>query len=114
MSWKLPASISRLAVVFVAIGSTTLIATHWYSRAFDGNPIRLAKDNEGVVRLMTKLEALEERLESSKRLAAAAPNDMARAAVADAWLGAARAEEKRLKLAGLEIRAAHTAQDLEL
>lgn len=115
MSWKLPSSISRLSVVFVALGSTLLIATHWYSRAVDGNPIRLAKDSEGVVRLMTKLEVLEERLEASQRLAAAAPKDTARAAVAEAWLGAKRAEEKRLQLAGLETRAApHTAQDLGL
>ena len=114
MSWKLSASVSRYSVIFVALGTTALLGTHWYQRAIDGNPITLAKDGEGVVRFMTKLEALEARAESSQRLAIASPDDTARAAVAEAWQHAAQDEAKRMRLAGVETQGVMTTRDLEL
>jgi len=109
--WHLPASVSRAAVVVCALGSTALSGSFWYARAIDGDPVRLARGADGAVRLMTRLEALEERAAAAAALAAAAPGDAARVAVVGAWRGAIDAERARLRAAGVDPDAAAAADD---
>ena len=115
MSFRLPASISRLSVILAVAGSTALSGFYWYARFIDGDPVRLMRGEDGVVRLMSKLEALEERVAAADARAAASPHDESCAAAAHAWRGAARAEVARLKAAGLEpLPTAQSADELEI
>jgi hypothetical protein len=112
---RLPASISRVSVIFALAGSTALSGYYWYARAIDGDPVRLMRGEDGVVRLMSKLEALEERVVAADARAAAFPHDESCTTAAHAWRGAARAEVARLKAAGLEpLPIARSAGELEI
>lgn len=55
---SLPFSASRLAVLGVSAFTVTLTGVFWYQRAFNANPMRLAKDADGVYRYMTKADLL--------------------------------------------------------
>lgn len=92
--------------------ATCLVAAVAYSRAALGNPMRLTQDAEGVVRFLTREEALQERLEASEALERASPSDASRARVTSIWREAVR-EAQASESTAAQPRA-RTAEELGL
>ena len=69
--------------------SSLLVAAVAYARA-SGAPMRMIRDEDGVVRFQTREEALQDHLEASERLSAAAPTDESRARLTKYWREALR------------------------
>ena len=109
---KIPSRLSGPLVLGFMGCATCLVAAVAYSRAVLGEPLRLTHDADGVVRFLTREEALRGRLEASERLALASPGDVSRARVTAIWREAVR-EAQAAEATAAQPRA-QTAEELTL
>jgi hypothetical protein len=113
MAFRLPASVSRAAVIAVTLSTTFLCGWLFYERAILGEPMRLVRDTDGF-RVVTRMEALEEHCVNAERAAAAAPADATRAAIFVARRAAVTREAARLAEAGGAREDTPTRENLRL
>ncbi len=100
-----------IAAGLVTFGTTGAV---WYARAMSADPVRLSRDADGVVRLMTRAELLDVKLAAARERAAAAPDDAQAAQTVLAWEHALETEKTRLAAAGVQPRGPASADDLTL
>jgi hypothetical protein len=86
----IPSRISGPLVLGFLGCAACLVGTVAYSRAVLGDPLRLTHDADGVVRFLTREEALQAHLAASEKLQQANPSDAARARVTAVWRDALR------------------------
>jgi hypothetical protein len=112
--FKLPASVSRAAVLLVTVSTTSLSAWLFYERAIVGEAVRYARGADGSFRVVTRMEELEEHLATAERAAAGAPGDTTRAAIVRARRAAVEREAARLAESSAERVEAPTRANLRL
>ncbi len=109
---RIPSRYSGPLVLGFLSCAACLVGTVAYSRAALGDPMRLTHDADGVVRFLTREEALRERLEASEALERASPGDASRARVTAIWRQAVR-EAQATEATAAQPRA-RTAEELNL
>jgi len=91
---SLPPNAQRYALLFCLVGTGTLAAGFAYERRVAGEPLRIERDDEGVLRWARRDEALEARLRALEAAGAGGG--------ADAQLLRARLEAERGRLRSVD------------
>ena len=88
--FRIPSRYSGPLVLGFMGCAVCLVGTVAYSRAVLGDPMRLMQDEDGVMRFVTREEALQSHLDASERLHQSNPSDTSRARVTAIWRDAVR------------------------
>ncbi len=109
-----PTRVSRVIVLLGMTGCVTLTGLFWYARAIGGDPFRVSRDADGVLRLMTRAELLEARLVDARRRASVSPSDASLDLAVKGYEGALASEQRRLEAIGGQTRPPPKESDLTL